>query len=516
MPLPEAHRKFPEHIGIIKADRDIPSYFAGRYEKAKKSYGSGIMGWIGRKNKDENFTPYPVADIFYTWVMDDSVNKSGMTLIIGDPEAHYSYKVPALFDKFGKICRTDGNKVTINSEDSRYNEKNSDGSYKYRKLSRKECKLFPYRRLIISTRNGVIYDGPPMWICRRPPLTQFVFERMVGEWLGISLLRDGRSLERSANNMARAIEDGVVGRLSPPIAINSSLGQPIIGKLTGSVRSMIGKVFKTTALVAEKALIPLLPADYFNIDARAVELIKFLHEMSDYVMGTADYAAWQRLKQLPAADTQEQMTENLGVLATDQEREVERSLLELGEIWQDFAPQVYDTARVITTLGKDGITEETWDFEPNSLVPSTEKDNNLSYAEKLQHHLKIFSLYASPHSMQERQSITNKLTLMQLKKIGVPISDRKLYETFVDDGEFDAIRKEYDEEQQQKMLQAAMLQKKLQEANQEADPQNQLHNKLLEEIRGTNSEGRPPNNTARPQLEQKMREGVPDSTIATS
>lgn len=512
MPLPEAHEKWPEHIGIIKADRDIPSYFAKGFEKAKKTW-RGAYDWItNNKSKNSEWAPYPVADIYFTWVRDNAINKSGHTIRMGDPDAHFSYSVPSLYDVSGVVNKRYNGEI-INSADARY------GLPSAIKLTRKECKLFPYRRFMITTNFGVIYDGPPIWITRRPPITSFKFEELVGEFLGISLIRDGRGLERSANNMTRAIEDSVVGRLQPPIGIDQNLPDPIKSKLAGNVRLLIGMVFKYNTQLLSKALVTLLPSDYFNVDPNAFPFIKFLHEMSDYLMGTADFSSWQRLKQLPASDTQESMLQNLGMLATDHERTIERSLMEMAEIFEDLAPQVYTQDRIITYLGADGISEESWDFEANSLIPKLEAGDNRSYAQRLQEHMRVFSLYASPHSIQERMSVTNKLTLAQLRKLDVPISDEKMYNTFLDDGEYELSLKQFNAERQAKILQAAMLQKKLAEANQEADPHNQLTNHLTDLIRGDGkgAGGRPANNSTPPRLEQKKdQDGVDRSTIATN
>lgn len=512
MPLPEAHEKWPEYMGIIRADRDIPSYFSSRFEKVKKVW-KGAYDWVtNNKSKDSEWAPYPVADIYFTWVRDNSINTTGSTLLIGDPNAHYSYRVPSLYDYNGNTTKK-LNGEFITSGDEKYNDPSAV------KLTRKDCKMFPYRRFMITTNFGVIYDGPPIWITRRPPITSFKFEEIVGEFLGISLIRDGRGLERSANNMLRAIEDSVVGRLQPPIGIDKSLPDPIKDKLGGNVRLMIGKVFQYNTQLLAKAIVPLLPEGYFNIDSNAFVMITKLHEFSDYLMGTADYSSWQRLKQLPASDTQESMLQNLGMLATDHERTIERSLMEMAEIFEDLAPQVYTQDRIITYLGADGISEHTWDFEANSLIPKPEANDNRSFAQRLQEHMRVFSLYASPHSIQERMSVTNKLTLAQLRKLDVPISDEKMYNTFLDDGEYKLSLDQFNKERQQKILQAAELQRKLAEANQQADPHNQLTNHLTDLIRGDGNAkgGRPGTNNAPPRLEQKQDDsGVPRSVIASN
>lgn len=509
MPLPELHEKYPEYSGIIKTDRDIPSSFASNFAATKKKW-NGVVDWVkNKKANNADWSPYPVGDLYMTWLRDDSINETGTTLLMGEAGSHYSYKVPSLIDEFGKANKKLNGKI-IDSNDPNY----ENGI----KLTRRECKLFPYRRFIISTNYGIIYDGPPQWICRRPPITRFRFEEVAGEWLGISLLRDGRPIERTVNNLLRAIEDSITGKLQPPIGIAKSLAKTIKDRLAGNLRLLKGQVFELDPLAAKNSITPLLDSERYNIDPKAFELIKFLLDMEDYQMGTNDFSAWNRLKQLPASDTQESLIQNLGALATDYERSIEGSILEIAEIFEDFAPQIFTTDRVITYFGKDGVTLETADFEANSLIPKASPDDNRSYAERLQDHMKVFSLYASPHSIQERTSFTNKLTLLQLKKIGVPISNRKIYDMFIDDGEYDKNVKEVEAEQEAQILAAARLQKELAAANQQSDPHNQLTDQLANMIKGqSGNEGRTPNNTAPPKLESKTRDGIPgDPTVATS
>jgi hypothetical protein len=514
MALPEAHEKWPEHMDVIKADRDIPSYFAGRIERTSPA-GKNIFDWIGRsKSANTEFNPYPVADIFFTWVRDNSVNECGHEILMGDdPRSAYSYTVPSLYGPMetggGQNKILDG--LVYHLGQPEYDDPRA------RLITRNECKLFPNLRFMITTSYGVIYDGPPLFICNRPPITWFKFEEVPSEWLGISLIRDGRNPERAANNLLRAIEDAIVGRIQPPMAINDQLPKGIKDRLTRSARRMIGMVFKYNTMMLEKAIVPLLPAEYFDIDARAIELVKFLHEMSDYLMGTADFSAWQRLKQLPAADTQESMLQNLGVLATDHERTIERSILEMADIWQQFAPQVYTVDELITTLGKDGISEVTWDFKANSMFPQKDPNDNRSLNQRLLDHMDIFSIHASPHSIQERMSVTNKLTMGQLRKMELPISDEKLYNTFLDDGGYEESLAQFNAEQEAKIKRAAKLNAELQQAAQQSQGNPQV-DKLIEVIRGQdNHEGRPSQNTSQPELKQKTdQDGIPRSTVATT
>jgi hypothetical protein len=99
--------------------------------------------------------------------------------------------------------------------------------------------------------------------------------------------------------------------------------------------------------------------------------------------------------------------------------------------------------------------------------------------------------------------------------MGIEIPNEKIYNTFMDDGEYETGKKTWKKEQIEKVQMSALLQKALQSANQQADPANQTAQALMEKLRGTTNEGRPATNAQPPRLQQKMRDGIPDSTIAS-
>ncbi len=472
--VPEAHEMFPSHIDIIGSDRNIPSNYAKNWHQVNRTYRGVFNRLAGNKSAIAQDN-YPVTDIFYTWVRDNSVNNTDEVMQMGDPKAHYSYTVKP-------------------------NEK-----------------LFPYRRLIISSTRGIIYDGPPLYFNCHVPVTPFKFEHTPGEFLGISIIRDGRRLEESTNNILRSFEDAIVGRRQPPLGVSDKLPKSIREKLRANSRSLIGKIFEYSPQLLKEAIVPLIDSKFYDVSSAEIELIKYNAETSDYLMGTADSSILTKLNQMPAADTQEAFLKSLGTLATSHSRSFEQSMIRMAKIWLYFAPQVYTTERIIVKLGADGIIKAL-DFDPQNLVPKKEDYPNLTYAERLQQHIRNFSIYAAPNSLQERMSQTNKLIVMQLIKMGVEIPNETLYNTFRDDGEYQTNRTKWIAEQVEKIKLSAVLQKALASANQESDPNNKLATELLEKLRGQNNgEGRPPLNDQPPRLTAKTdQDGVPRSTVETS
>src|SRR5437870_5208702 len=175
-----------------------------------------------------------------------------------------------------------------------------------------------------------------------PPVVQFYFDKIAGEFLGFSPIMDTRSLGNSVDEIVRALEDQVIGKVNPPIGIDNNVPKDVAQTVKRlGARGLIGKAFNYSIMTLQKAIVPLIGSEYYVVDRAAFDLVKFLQELQDYLAGTNDFANAQRLKQMPAADTQEAMIENLGVLTTDQARDQERSFMYLGRLWMSFAPQVY-------------------------------------------------------------------------------------------------------------------------------------------------------------------------------
>lgn len=516
MPVPEAHARYPKHINVIKADRNVPGFFARGWQVVNRKW-RGVYDRI--KNRQTAFAedPYPAVDIYTSWIRDLSINETGNTVLMGEAGAIYSYNVPSKYDKNGNMTRVDDdNKEFLYGDNPKYNEKNSNGDFRYRVITDKECKLFPYQRYIITTNAGVIYDGPPLYLNRYRPIVPFKFEDVVGEFLGINLIRDGRSLETSSNNMLRSIEDAIVNKQQPPMAISKKIPIQIRNLFKRNPRLLYGKVFEVdNPELLAKSVVPLIDDKYTNIDAAAINIIKFNNDTNDYLMGTNDSSFMTKLNQMPAADTQEAYLRSLGAIATRHNRGVELSILQVARVWLDFAPQVYTLSRLITTFSKLDLIANAKDYNPSSIVPKLKP--GYSYAECWFEWIKNFHIFAAPYSLQEEVSQTNKLTLMTMQKIGVPISNETIYNSFRPDGKFDLEKKAWAKEQEEKILLSARLQKELARVNQEMDPANEMATKLADMVNSQNGEGRPNSYQKPPTLESKTNsDGTERSTVATS
>lgn len=553
MPLPMAHEKFPDHIGMIKPDTEIPSRMARNYDSGKKIY-MGLWDHFAKKLKRKNVditNPFPCARIYMTFIKDNTINETGKTICMGLPGSHWYYEVPSFINEEGKVNQIGtgtfetkyydaiGNEVTAEQYKASLSVSATTGvNYKketkeiFRSLKREECKLFPCGRLIRSCTNGIISDGPPEWGDGTFPVAQFYFDKVAGEFLAFPVAMDSIPIENSANNIFQSMEDSIVGKINPPIGVDTSLPDDIKTTIKAlGLRGLIGKGFVYSIAHLQKAIVPLVDHNYFNIGAEAFKVLELLQAMQDYVMGTQDWASAAQLKQTPSEETQEALLRKLGVLSTDQAREQEKSFMQLGRVWLSFAPDVYTLKKRLQILGPNAIKPHYVDYNPNRLEQVSANDNRPKWI-KRREHMKNFSVYVSPNSVQERQATQNKLAALQLQKMGnTGITDKMVYDLIIGDDQFNKRQEEYFNEQLKKAKQAATIQaevaKIMQSAGVNSDGKNSIgvENPLIQQIveelaarfdPSKSQVGRPPTNNEMPRLESKTRDGVPDVTLASN
>jgi hypothetical protein len=251
-------------------------------------------------------------------------------------------------------------------------------------------------------------------------------------------------------------------------------------------------------------------------------------------MGLHDLVAMQKAAQLPSADTLEKMAEMAGPIATDMSRNMEASLRDQGEMFKALFFEFYTARRRFQLFGPDGLTPEDFDYDPGQLTPANLDLPGLGYggtrAERARAHMQNFHFSIVPNSVYQMTQSTRRLLLLQLARMGMPISPYTLMEQFdipnpgrPPMGALTEIekwkawkREELDVmiESQMKLAEAQMaMQQQAQQAAQQADPLGQLSQAIQAAVQaptaqGTQSsnpqgQGRPPSGQKPPHVETK-------------
>ena len=415
VPLNLAHAMFPAFQDLIVPDRSGPSNLRRGGSRIAR-FISPVLDAVSRlRGREADNRSIPTVDLYWSYILDTSINMTGEEILMGEPGTSWSYKVPYL-----------GMKIPTGINDPQ-------GRPTFREAMAEDCQMYPKRRLIIWTRNCVIRDGPSYWWHGMCPVVPFSMDDWPWEFLGYSAIRDGASLQDSAVQLLRAVEDSANARLRPPIAYDEDSFSKLFMERFDPRQPGQKVPHNLSAGDAMKILVP--PA-YYDIPVSFFTHIKDLFELIGNLLGVKDLTAIAKARQIPSADAMEKMAEMAGPLMTDMSRTMEASIRLIGEMAKGLFFQFYDAGRRIQIMGQDGTTEEDFDFEPGNLVPShmpgepTDTASPTSRIERARWHMNNVFLEITPNSLHQITQTTRKLMLLQLQKTGFPVDPWTIAEAF--------------------------------------------------------------------------------------
>lgn len=449
-PLHEAWRLFPTYLDRISPQKSSALGRGTVISQAVK-FATATLKRFGQGARNEReAAPWEMVDVHYIYIDDDSINDTGRELYIKGPDGRngtsWSYKVPYL-----------GQEIAMGKKN---------GSEVSRPANRTDCLLYPNRRLLVSVDGLIVNPDPecqasPYWHAK-VPVVQFRADDWAWNFLGFPLTRYGQSLEKASVEMWRGMVDAMNGRLSPSRAYdrnNTSAG------LAAALNTRIPNQYVglDLGLLGDNALPkPLLPFQWYEYPPHYLQAQEQLRSMIKDQMGTADTAALARARQLPSGDSQEKLLETLGPLIKDQSRNMEEPIRALGEMWKSNFFQFITAGRRLQILGPEGLSEEDYDYEPGTLIPTTQEIFNLRQSrlaagksdvktpdhwdshrdsgdpvpqfERARWHKDNFQFSVVPYSLHEFNSVTRKLMFIQRKKAGFPMDPWTEAEMFDDRG----------------------------------------------------------------------------------
>jgi hypothetical protein len=344
------------------------------------------------------------------------------------------------------------------------------GKQEVKKAKREDCMIYPNRRLLIVTDTCVVNPAPEhqssyRWD-GRVPCAQLRADDWAWNFLGFPITRYGQSLEKLAIELWRGIGDKMNLSLNPSAFFDrnstaASLLQTANPRIPG-LRTGVDMQLNPAAA----QWTPMMPYQWYQVGNDIIETAaKILPGIMKDQMGVADVTAMSRARQLPAGDSTEKLLEAMGPLVKDQSRNMEEAIRMLGEMWKSDWFQFATAARRMQLLGPEGVTEEDFDFEPGTLIPLTKDpdgkrnddgtpkvlpmtsgpDGSWNYEpgsdtrmptlsvqqfERARWHKNNFTFSVTPYSLHELNSTTRKLFMLQLMKVGFPLSWWTLAEAF--------------------------------------------------------------------------------------
>ncbi|MHA2064560.1 MAG: portal protein, partial [Candidatus Thorarchaeota archaeon] len=315
VPIIHAQHLFPKHAKDIKPDRGDSSGGAGGagMGSALSKFSSPVLKmFAGGGTKQSPSEPWPMVTLRYTYVLDNTVNHGSRPKKMGPPGASWGYTVP---------------QVGGNVPDGY----NPDGTVRYREANDHDAKLFPMRRLIISTENVILYDGSNVNWHGKVPVTPLWFDKWPWEYLPFSLVSEVMGINASNMTLMRAIDDSMKARLRPPMMYdNRVLSENAVRKMDPRKE---GQTIGIDFSLGDQPIKPYLPQEFYNVPPHITEHIKEQEHRSDYQIGIQDFNALAKAKQIPSGDTMEALMQAIGPLVQDMTRGMEHSVRDIGEQW---------------------------------------------------------------------------------------------------------------------------------------------------------------------------------------
>jgi len=402
--LPKAHAMFPQFQDRLRAVSK---------RRMRSGAVSARMAFINSLRGDNRplLGTEQLCECRYTLIRDLSFNETGMPIPMGDPGASWSYVVPSL----GADMPT---QYVVN------------GERKMKAATIDDARLYPNMRLII-TASGVeepVYDGPAWdWHGLFPP--RFCSDDWVTEQMGLSIFRDVFDLERSRQFTERAIDMKIKAQMDPAMkydntVINAGTAEEIDPWQMRKRLGVDGDV--------DKAISTLLPPEMMKIGSEPFEFIKYICESQDYYLGTNQVSALAKAKMSTGQEGADDLLRIAGPIVRDISAGMESPMGDVLEMEKYQILQFFDTARVMSYVGPDGVTPETFDFDPNSVVPShmpgedPQGTSKFSRMERAKSFARELRLTPTPGYLHGIPQTAQQLLLLQGTRAGLPISPRRV------------------------------------------------------------------------------------------
>jgi hypothetical protein len=497
-PIFHVMRRYPLAAHLITPDGEAVSKFRRLVNGLMDKVTATVQNTYGsqRGYRGEDPAGRQLVTVYDIYILDGQANMGESPIKKGVEGSPWEYNVP-FYGQQIPIGMNDPRTMTPITRPADYHD----------------SRLFPYRRHIVATRNAILYDDTSRWWHGQVPLVKFRLDDWPTEYCGIPVTKESAKSLALHTSLWRAYDDSANARLRPPIGYDKSRFSIEMGKLDPrkggqviGVNNMLGEPFKL-----------LVDPRYYTMQSDILDFLQRVEEGSSRLMGLNDLTAMAKAAQVPGADTIEKLAEMAGPMATDMSRNMEASIRDMAELWKPLFFEFYSVRKRFQMFGHDGVTREDFDFDPSTLVPSNLDlpviGRGGTRSERARIHMRNFHFSIVPNSIYQMTQSTRRLLLLQLTRLGMPLSPEYIMEQFDIPNPKKRIEEfwQYKMEEMQNMTEVQIMATAM-------NPMGQLMGAMQQGLHGKSGnpqgEGRPPSAQEPPHVEQK--DGGTRSTISES
>lgn len=290
-------------------------------------------------------------------------------------------------------------------------------------------KLYPGKRMTVFTSTAILYDGPSIYWHGLFPFCKLTLDPWPWTWLGKAVLWDLLPLQKSLDKHLRVYDDWLEKLARPDvIADKNSVSRAALDKM--DTRRAGGK-YQHNPIAGKGMQIvppPNLPPEFF----KGLEF--YLNEMN-VLSGVADISQLMKLNQIPSSDSIEQIMESMSPSVRLRSRVIESFMREFATMMAFNISQFMTVSQRLMILGADGMTQEDFDYDPNTLIPAFVHANDFGSSGELtstalargplprfdraREFLRQFQFQIAPGSLLAASEIQRKLLYLQLSRAGL-------------------------------------------------------------------------------------------------
>jgi len=412
MPIYMAHGMFPKYQDQLRPTSSLYWYSSEIRQSSRGNIWKRVFGW-GKADSTASGLADLMVPIRYTTVIDLSINTTKSEIPMGEPGTSWFYKVPYV-----------GQDIPAG--------RTADGHLTYRKADENDARLYPYRRMLISSETCVMYDGPAFNWHGRLDLIPFQLDSWAWEPLGFSITRDGYDIQLAINELSRGVVDKCRAQNDMALAYDINAVTSREAKQFDPMQPRARVGFDGSA--TDMPFRPPVPPEVLMVKPELFTMLEWLKSAMDEELAIKDVMALAKARL--AGDDMEKLLEANGPIIEDMSRCMEPPMREIGSQIKYLILQYETTARLMQYVGADNVSVEVFDYDPTRITPShmAGEDSKFPSAYSPQERARTFAdslrFLITPHSLHEITQMAYKLGLIQLRKAQVQIDSETIAEAW--------------------------------------------------------------------------------------
>lgn len=349
VPLVEAHSRHGRF-----QDQILP---INHYDWKKYGTLSGArrMDFYSRWNFSEEPSDWArhYTELHYIFVRSLEINRSGKRLLFGKEAAPWHYEVPTMGELIATV-----NPFNLMPQS--------------REAKETDCLLYPQLRLIITcpTCPVPLYDGTAFdWHGEMPPIPYDLSDTAWGiGGIGPSLVYQVSSLEKARRRLISTSTELREVSMDPPMGYDLNAGVPQKQLTNMALLKAQGVRIGTSGEPAKK-FHNFITKEMMEGATESMEQIKLINAAIEKTLGKNSIQALKDVKQGLSEGSFDKFMQDMGPFGKGIVANEAAAHKKIGNMLKTMAPEYYTEKQMMSYVGEDGASIETFTFDPAQLDP---------------------------------------------------------------------------------------------------------------------------------------------------